>query len=242
MRFRSSNVVINKIFKTDFSTDYTSATYKGVAKKTFYFLFLTVLGAFLGLFSLNALPLIGTAMLVFSSFATFIFALVAFLSPKRTRIFGSLYCVFEGMLVGVISILYNSLSNGIIVSALLATFTVLFVVATLYLTNIVKAGSKFKRFLLTFSISCIISILMINLFTMFTGGVMASPINMLVSVVTTFIAVLYLFFDMEQIKMVVEGGYPEEAEWMASFGLAYTIIWLYIELLRLLVIFASRRD
>ena len=58
----------------------------------------------------------------------------------------------------------------------------------------------------------------------------------------SFIATLYLFFDLEQIRQTVEGNYPKEYEWMASFGISFTLIWLYVEILRLVVIVFARHD
>ena len=56
---------------------------------------------------------------------------------------------------------------------------------------------------------------------------------------STFLATLYLFFDLERVYQIVEGGAPETLEWNVAFGLVYTLVWLYIEILRLAFIILS---
>lgn len=242
MRLGSSNPAFKKILNNEYSGDYAVATYKGVAKKTFYFIAMTILGALGGIALLVAAPAIGLGALIFSAITTGIFAIIALLVPSATKVCGTIYCLAEGFLVGVVSIVYNAVLNGAVVGALVSTIVVFLVVATMYLTNLVKVNGKFIKFLMTFAISAMLSIFVIYLIYAIQGIEMSMGVYSLVSVISCLIATLYLFFDMEQIKRVVEGGYPEQTEWMAAFGLAYTLIWIYIEMLRLIAIFSRNNN
>lgn len=242
MRIGSSNPAFKKILNGQYEGDYVAATYKGIAKKTFYFIAMTVLGALGGLALIFALPEIGIIALIASALSTFIFALIALLIPRATKVFGTLYCLCEGMMVGVVSMALNTVLDGAVGAALVSTIVVLIVVATLYLTNLVKVNGKFIKFLLTFAISAMLSIFIIYMFSYFGGFQMSIGVYGLVCGITCLIATLYLLFDLEQIKRVVEGGYPAQSEWMASFGLVYTLIWLYVEILRLIVVFGGNRN
>ena len=63
-----------------------------------------------------------------------------------------------------------------------------------------------------------------------------------VSAVTVLLAALYLLMDLDTIRRIVEGGMPKEMEWYASFGLAFTLVWLYVEILRIVAIVFSNKD
>jgi uncharacterized YccA/Bax inhibitor family protein len=241
MRLRSTNPVYSKMGKMDAyqGVDFEAASYRGIASKTFYFAILVIIGAFLGIYLLSTNPDALGALLPITVIVGFICSLVAFISPASTKIAGTIYCLCEGMLVGIVSILFETIVPGVVVAGLLGTVAVVFVVATLYLTGMVKVTGKFVRFLLIFSISvilCQLFLLILSLVSPGTfGGIFNSfGSNLLVSGIMIFLATLYLMFDMENIRQVVEGGQPKQLEWFASFGLIFTIVWLYMEILPLI--------
>lgn len=238
-RFGSSNIAFKKALGREYALEGERATYAGVGLKLLYFLGMTVLGAVAGILLGIANPLMFTVFIAISGIATFILSLMSMISDKLCKVTGPLYCIMEGALVGVISLMTYNVLEGAVSIALLSTIAVFAVVAFLYLTNIVKVGSGFTKFLLIFSIGFILSQL-ISLLVFALAGLDFSGITVLFSLVSVFLATLYLFFDMENVRRVVEGGYPKEAEWSASFGLAFTLIWLYVEILRLVLIFADR--
>ena len=179
-------------------------------------------------------------VLAISGIGTFILSLLSMISNKVCKVTGPLYCLFEGCFIGLVSYALSFALEGAVTMAILSTIAVFAVVAVLYLTNLVKVGNGFMRFLLIFSVGFILSQLLFLLISMFTGIEYSFGITALISLASVFIATLYLFFDMENIRRIVEGGYPKEYEWTASFGLAFTLIWLYVELLRIIAIFANR--
>lgn len=242
MRFRSTNPVFGKILNKDYVMNGAKATYAGIASKVLFYLALTLAGAFGGLLLATNNPQLFQTLLIVSVFTTFIFALVAMVSPRASRVFGSLYCLGQGMLVGVISLAFEIAYPGTIMITIFSTVVVLMVVGTLFLTNLVKVNSTFMRFLTTFSISVIISMLFIAIFGAISGQPYFSGMNIIISLIMIFLATLYILFDLENIRQVVEGGAPKMLEWYAAFGLMFTILWLYMEILPLVARVIASRD
>lgn len=244
MRLRSNNPVYNRILNSDeyrsYAGEYEAATYGGVARKTLFFLALVFIGAFGGLWLMQYKPELFVGALVASILTTFLFGFLGLLFPGMTKIFGSLYCLGQGSLIGVVSLAFEIEAPGIVMTALLSVVMVLAVTATLFLTRIVKVNGRFMRFLMIFGISTIASIILIRIIDLIFGGGLFNPLILPISLVSTFLATLYLFFDMQRVYQIVEGGAPKMLEWHVSFGLVYTLLWLYIELLRLLFILGVR--
>jgi uncharacterized YccA/Bax inhibitor family protein len=237
MRFGSSNPVFKRALDSERSyANYEAATYAGVSRKLLYFVSMVLIGVFLGIYFLknNAYE-----VLIPTLFLTSIFSFISIISPAMSKVFGTLYCIGEGMIVGVVSYVVGAEYQGIVFIALLSTIVVLVVVATLFLTNIVKVNDKFMRFLLTFSISVIISVILMFIFGY--GRTQSFGIQVMVSAIMVFLATLYLFFDIENIRRVVEGGAPKQMEWYVSFGLVFTLVWLYLEVLRIVAIIMKDR-
>ena len=92
-----------------------------------------------------------------------------------------------------------------------------------------------------FVISYIFFALVLMIMQMF-GYEMNLGLNLLVSAISIFIASLYLFFDLENIRQVVQGQYPKQYEWYAAFGLSFTLIWLYVEILRIAIVILSKAN
>lgn len=228
---RNNNPVFRRAQKADVYYSDSVATYKGVLAKTLIYLAVTVLGAFIGLAIFGAYPdafIIGISI---SGIFTLIFSLIAMISPRCSKVFGMLYCLFEGAFLGFISMLFESVVSGVIVATLVATVTVILVICTLFLSGLIKVNSKFVKFLLTFAISVIVTQFVIMLVTSLLGLEVNSTYNLIASVITVFLACLFLLWDLQEIVDIVENGYPKEFEWFASFGLVFTILWLYLELL-----------
>lgn len=251
MRFfgmRSHNPILRRVSNEESGIygEAAVATYQGVAAKTFWFLGLVVFGAIFGILLAFSNPDTVSLLLPIAAIVAFIAAIVSFLSPRSTKIAGSIYALAQGYVVGLISFAFEAMVSGVVLVTLISTFTVLLVVATLFLTNIVRVTSTFIRFLYTFAISVLLSMFIIFILSLFIpniGVAMSQPAIMIgVSLIMVFLATLYLFFDLEVIRQVVEGGYPKHAEWYASFGLVFTIVWLYLELLPLIARFLNSRN
>ncbi|MFA6627794.1 MAG: Bax inhibitor-1/YccA family protein [Bacilli bacterium] len=245
MRFGSSNPVFRKLEKENVGVNegFAQATYAGVALKSLYYLFMAVVGAVIGIYLMVNQPDIFVSILIGSFIVGLITALMSFIKPNWTKVTGTIYCLAEGMLLGTISLLFEAELPGIIISAVAGTFAVVFVVSVLYLTNIVKVTRKFVRFLIIFALSFILSQLVLFFLSLFIPGLSSSfggGFGIIASVLSCVLAVFYLFFDMEVIRSTVESGQPKYLEWFAAFGIVYTTLWVYIEILRIIAIFSRR--
>ena len=239
---RYNNMVFRRMHSNAATGTYDVATYKGIALKTIFFLALTVLGAVGGILLAITNPTIYYALLAVGGIATFIFAIISMLSVRACKVTGTLYCLFEGLSIGLVSLLCATILEGSVTIAILSTITVFAVVTLLFVSNIVKVNSGFVKFLMIFAISYMVTVLLFSILSFTKTFELNFGITLLLSAVSTFIATLYLFFDLEQIRQTVEGNYPKEYEWMASFGISFTLIWLYVEILRLVVIVFARHD
>jgi uncharacterized YccA/Bax inhibitor family protein len=242
--FRSHNPVYRRALNETESLDktYEASTYAGVARKALFYIALVLVGAFGGLALMVANTELFVTMLIISLFTTTIFALFAFLIPSAAKVFGSLYCLAEGLLVGVVSLAFEAVAPGVVLAALLSTVVVLTLVVTLFLTGTVKVTSKFIRFLMIFALSILVTMLLLWIISLFIQIEFDFRIMAVVSGIMIFLCTLYLFFDLEMIRRVVEGGAPKFFEWYVAFGLVFTLVWLYMELLPLLARLMMRRD
>ena len=242
--FRSHNPVYRRALNETESLDktYEASTYAGVARKALFYIALVLVGAFGGLALMVANTELFVTMLLISLFTTTIFALFAFLIPSAAKVFGSLYCLAEGLLVGVVSLAFEAVAPGVVLAALLSTVVVLTLVVTLFLTGTVKVTNKFIRFLMIFALSILVTMLLLWIISLFIQIEFDFRIMAVVSGIMIFLCTLYLFFDLEMIRRVVEGGAPKFFEWYVAFGLVFTLVWLYMELLPLLARLMMRRD
>ena len=242
---KRNNIVFNKLEKMERPYDgaYECASYKGIGVKTLIYILVTLVGAAFGIFLLFNNPDVLIGVLGFSGILTCIFGIVAMMFPKASMICGTLYCLFEGVFLGVLSLLFEEMIGGVIISSVLGTLSVVLVVSVCYITGLVKAGSGFMRFLFIFAIAFIISMILISIFSLFPAFSTifdSFGVIMLISALSVLLASLFLIADFRQATSIVESGSPKEFEWLAAFGIAYTILWLYIEILRIVAIIALR--
>lgn len=157
-----------------------------------------------------------------------------------------LYAAFQGVFLGGISSFYNQLAlsqqyEGIVLQAVLATMTTFGVMLTLYLTGIIKVTKKFQSIMIVALVSYMllgIASLVAALFGVGGGwgfyGI--DGIGLAICVLGVLIAAFFLLLDFEAISQGIKLGAPERESWRMAFGLLVTLIWLYLEFLRLLSI------
>ena len=167
-----------------------------------------------------------------------VLALVTIFKPRLAPWTSPIYAVVEGMALGAISMLYNAAYAGLPVQAVALTFGVFAVMLVLYATRIVKVTERFRSIM----VAAVLGIMAFYLLSMVLGlfGVQiplvheGGPVGIAVSVVTTGVAALVLLLDFDRIEHGVRAGAPKFMEWYGAFGLLMTLVWLYLEILRLL--------
>jgi len=240
-----TNPVYNKIERMEeaYANSYVSATYKGIGAKVLVYILITLVGAALGIYMLFSNPNALVTTIAISGILTFIFALLAMTSPKTSLVCGTLYCLFEGIFVGTLSLLFETAIGGVVLTAVLGTVSIVLVVSIMYITGLVKVNNGFLKFLMMFAFGfliCMFLLLIFSFFPAFSGLFDNFGFTILISAASLLLASLYLFFDLRQAQNIVESGAPKQFEWMAAFGIAYTILWLYIQVLRIVAMLALR--
>jgi uncharacterized YccA/Bax inhibitor family protein len=148
------------------------------------------------------------------------------------------YALVQGVFIGSISGLLESFYPGIVQTAVIGTFATAGTMFAAYRFGWIKVDQRFTRFM-TFAVSGYLVFALVNLgFAMFAGvSIYSSPLGWLIALVGVGLAAFTLNLDFEVISQGVSQRWPEEMEWRAAFGLTATLIWLYVEILRLLAIF-----
>ncbi len=214
-------------------------TIGGVSAKT-SFLLLLVLGAGAWGWSLVD-PASGATSLpvwwFFISFGALILAIITAFKPRLAIVTGPLYALTQGVVIGTISRFYEIQFEGIVVQAILATASVFIVMLVLFVTGAIKVTDKFRGIVVGATLG--ILLLYLGSFVMalfgwsspvYSGG----PVGIGFSLFIVGIAALNLMLDFDMVVRGVSARAPKYLEWYAAFGLMVTIVWLYIELLRLL--------
>ena len=176
----------------------------------------------------------------------FLVAIVIIIKKSSAQYLAPLYCIFEGVAVGGLSIIMDSIYPGIVLQALLLTFAILFSLIFIYRLGLIKATENFK--LIIASATSGIAILYL---ISFIGGFFNLDIplihdndlwGILFSLFVVAVAALNLVIDFDFIENGAKSNAPKYMEWYAAFGLMVTIIWLYLEILRLLSKFYKTSD
>lgn len=147
------------------------------------------------------------------------------------------YAAFQGVFLGGISSLFNAQWSGIVFQAVLATLGTFAAMLALYKSGKIRVTPKFQRIML-FAVGGYMVFVLVNLGIMlFTGdSLRGGPFGLLIGAVGAVLAALMLTLDFDFIDKGVRNGIPARYAWTAAFGLAVTLIWLYIEMLRILAI------
>jgi uncharacterized YccA/Bax inhibitor family protein len=171
-------------------------------------------------------------------FVGFGLAMVCIFRPKASPFLAPLYALAEGVFLGVISKAFEIKWDGIVFQAVLATVAVFFATLALYVFGVVKVTRKFQMVVIgaTFGILLLyVFALLLSLFGVdMTFWNDPSPLGIAVSVIICVVASLNLFLDYEFISQASKAGAPKYMEWYGAFGIMVTLVWLYLEMLRLL--------
>ncbi|QDW64243.1 Bax inhibitor-1/YccA family protein [Oerskovia sp. KBS0722] len=153
------------------------------------------------------------------------------------------YTIAQGAFLGGISAFYNTQFDGVVLQAVLATVVTFSAALFLFKSGKVRVTPKFTRWLLIAMVGYL-AFSLINMVLIMVGvldgwGARGGTIGIIVGLVAVGLAAASLIVDFDSIKRGVEGGVPAKFAWSAAFGLMVTLIWLYLEFLRLFAILQS---
>lgn len=152
------------------------------------------------------------------------------------------YAAFEGLLVGAISAVYGGIQGGLVFKAIMVTLAILFTMLILYRTGTIKVTQKFRSaviaatgaIMLTYVVAIILGFFGISIPFLHTG----SPLGIIISLVIIGIAAMNLLLDFDFIDRADRMQLPKHYEWYSGMALLATLVWIYIEVLRLLSVLA----
>ncbi|MBK9718559.1 MAG: Bax inhibitor-1/YccA family protein [Saprospiraceae bacterium] len=174
----------------------------------------------------------------------FVLVLIASFKKEWSGIIAPIYAAIEGLFVGTISLVYASAFNGIVFQATTLTIAILFLMLFLYKSGLIKVTNKLRSVImigtgaiaLTYLVSMILSFFSIQIPMIHSTGMLGIGFSLVVIV----IASLNLLLDFDFFEKGEQAGLPSYMEWFAAMGLIITLVWLYLELLRLLSKFGSK--
>ena len=159
-------------------------------------------------------------------------------SRRRSPFMSPLYAIVEGVALGAISKAFEIQWDGIVFQAVLATIGVFFATLALYVFGVVKVTRRFQMVVIGATFGILLLYGFGFLLSLFGVDVVfwnqPSALGIIVSVVICCVASLNLFLDYEFIRQASINGAPKYMEWYGAFGIMVTLVWIYIEMLRLL--------
>ncbi|MDQ0787412.1 putative YccA/Bax inhibitor family protein [Streptomyces sp. B3I7] len=179
-----------------------------------------------------------------SALIAFVLAMVQSFKRKASPALILGYAAFEGVFLGVISEMFNSRWSGAPFQAVLGTMAVSGATLLVYKAGWIRVTARYARIGMAIAFA-FIAVLAVNLLLVAFGvaedGGLRSfgPLGAIVGIIAILLGAFFLTLDFKQIEDGIAYGAPREESWLAAFGLTMTLVWIYIEMLRLVAIFSS---
>lgn len=219
-------------------------TIQGTVNKTFILLLLVLVTFVYSWNQFLSSPNSAMPLILIGAIGGLIVALITIFIPKVSPFTAPLYALLEGLFVGAVSAQYEVQYGGIVFQAVLLTIGVLLSLLLAYKSGFIKVTQNFRLGVVA-ATGAIFVVYLISFIGSFFGFNIphlheATPLGIIISIVIVIIAALNLVLDFDFIENASERGVPKYFEWYGAFGLLVTLIWLYLEILRLLSKIRSR--
>jgi uncharacterized YccA/Bax inhibitor family protein len=246
-------VLSEKVFNKAYAGENTEVmTVKGTAFKSIVLIFMVLAGAAYTwkVFYEAINPASVTPWMWGGAIGGFVVALIISFKPNLAQYLAPVYAVLEGLFLGAISAMFNQAfaesAPGIVMNATLLTILTAFAMLVVYRTGLIKVNDKFIRIITTavgaialyYFVTIILSMFGVNLVMLHNSG----PLSIGISLVIIGVAAFSLLLDFNFIEKASQQGAPKYMEWYGAFALMVTLIWLYLEILKLLAKFAGGRE
>ena len=213
-------------------------TVNGAVNKTLILTGILLLGTVFSYANPNPILMWGGAI------GGFIVVIISVFKPQYSNITAPIYAGLEGLFVGGISAAYASVFKGIIFQAVTITMAILFMMLFLYKSGIIKVTKSFRTGVimatgavaLVYIVSLVLGMFGIQIPYLHQGGM----IGIGISLVIIGIASLNLLLDFDNFEKGEQYGAPAYMEWFSAMGLLITLVWLYLEVLRLVAMLSGR--
>ncbi len=225
------------------------STYQGITSKTLILLATAIIAAMMTMFNIQQVGSLNISMgaVIVLGIVQMIAVMYSYTNLRATKICALIYAVTQGAMLGMITLLGELMYPGIALVAIVSTLVIFFVLLALFATGIIRNNSKLVSIGYTIGISLIVISLVFTLFTLFSTSfsnfVAANPMLMVFLTLGFLVyGAIMLLVDFSQATYYVQNGADKQYEWRIAFGLSITIIYIYIQVLRLLMILMSNRD
>ncbi|BCL28346.1 Bax inhibitor-1/YccA family protein [Streptomyces aurantiacus] len=192
------------------------------------------------------LPVTSTSfgLAIGSALIAMVFALIQAFKRKASPALILAYAAFEGVFLGVISEMYNSRWSGAPFQAVLGTMAVSGATLLIYKAGWIRVTARYARIGMSIAIAFVLVMAVNLLLVVFgvadDGGLRSmGPLGAIVGILAIVLGAFFLTLDFKQIEDGIAYGAPRDEAWLAAFGLTMSLVWIYLEMLRLVAIFSG---
>ena len=251
--FFRENPIIHKLATVEDTDAEVSCTYAGIARKLLYFMVMVFVGVAVELLLKTRLggsviEAEGVRMtsgeiiaLVIMAISLIVSPILAMLIKVTIPVTGALFCLSTGYVMTWVGTTFGKEYSSSIILAIILTAIVVSVMAFLYFTGKIHVTKKLRTVLISLILTSVFGgLLSVILYLIPATRPMITSLkaNMIIniggSVIYIIIATLFLLVDFDTIRRTVDDGLPKKYEWWASFGLAFSVIWLFFKILELI--------
>jgi uncharacterized YccA/Bax inhibitor family protein len=245
---QTGNPAFNASRYTAASTDQSTMTVPGTVAKSMYFAVLLIAGALVGWSSVT--PDASGAVVWpwwtwWVGLAAFVVAIITLRNPQGAALTGSLYALLQGTVMGAVSAIYDVIWNGIVLQATVVTIAIMLSVLVLYLLGVLRASPRFVKMVVIGTAGIALLYLFALIMSLFgvdlTFWAKPTSAGIFWSLVIVALAAFNFVLDFDAIERYSAAGAPKVYEWQAAFGVILTLVWLYLEVLRLIALSRSRQ-
>lgn len=246
-----SNIGNNTVFRRAHDLEVESgqlATTTGVGIKTLLLIGVSLISALFAIFVIGPIGILELYFLIW--IVTFVIMLVIIFRPRSARVLAVPYAILEGLTAGAISGLFAIIFDdlGFLISglALAITMAIFLGASVLYLTGVVKVTNRLRRIMYTILIGALLTSLIVAIVGLFDQRVFElfyganSILALGISILMVIVASIYVVISLDNANLLVKSQLDQSYEWYAAFGILINVIWLYYEVLRLIVIILGR--
>ncbi|MFF5022162.1 Bax inhibitor-1/YccA family protein [Micrococcus luteus] len=204
-------------------------TYNDVVGKTGLMLVLVVVAGAVGWFS--------PGLMIVGAIAGLVLGLVNSFKREPSPVLIMLYALAEGLFLGGISAVFEASYPGIVVQAVLGTFSVFAVMLALYTSGKFRPTPRMTKIVMTAMLGYLVFML-VNLVLTWAGiaNLRTGSLGLIIGAIAVLLAAYSLTMDFEMAAVGVKNGAPQKYSWSVAFGLTVTLVWLYVEILRIVSI------
>ncbi|MCW4470002.1 Bax inhibitor-1/YccA family protein [Flavobacterium sp. MFBS3-15] len=222
-------------------------TVKGAINKSMFLFAILVTSAFFAGYLMLFQGVHPYALTLGGGITGFIIVIIAGFKPNYSGVLAPAYSVFKGLFVGGISVVLEVMYPGVVLKAVGGTLVTFMVCFLLYRFGIVKVTEQFKSVVIASVLAIMTYYLISWIISMFTGNYLvghsfqdSSLMSIGISVFVIVVAALTLFLDFDMIEQGAQRRLPKYMEWFGAMGLMITLVWLYMEFLKLFAKISGR--